>query len=43
MKTKPDLDTLDSRLTTLHLPFLKEHCQPLAARRREERARSQPQ
>jgi DNA replication protein DnaC len=31
MKTKPDLDTLDSRLTTLRLPFLKEHCQPLAA------------
>jgi DNA replication protein DnaC len=31
MKTIPDLATLDSRLTTLRLPFFKEHCQPLAA------------
>jgi DNA replication protein DnaC len=30
MKTKHDLDTLDSRLDTLRLPFFKEHCQPLA-------------
>jgi len=31
MKTKPDLATLDSHLDALRLPFLKEHCQPLAA------------
>ena len=30
MKTKHDLATLDSRLDALRLPFLKEHCQPLA-------------
>jgi len=29
MKTDPA--TLSARLDTLHLPFLKEHCQPLAA------------
>jgi len=28
---KTDSTTLDSHLDTLHLPFLKEHCQPLAA------------
>lgn len=28
---KTDRTTLDSHLDTLHLPFLKEHCQPLAA------------
>jgi DNA replication protein DnaC len=28
---KTDNTTLDSHLDTLHLPFLKEHCQPLAA------------
>ncbi len=27
---KTDSTTLDSHLDTLHLPFLKEHCQPLA-------------
>src|SRR6187401_196862 len=27
----PDPDLLHARLETLHLPFLKEHCQPLAA------------
>ena len=31
MKTKPDLATLDSHLDALRLPFLKDHCQPLAA------------
>ena len=31
MKTKPDLATLESHLDTLRLPFLKEHCQPLAS------------
>ena len=31
MKTKHDLATLDSNLATLRLPFLREHCQPLAA------------
>jgi len=31
MKTKHDIATLDSNLTTLRLPFLREHCQPLAA------------
>lgn len=31
MKTiQPDIALLDSRLDTLRLPFLKEHCQPLA-------------
>jgi len=28
---KTDSSVLDSHLDTLHLPFLKEHCQPLAA------------
>jgi len=28
---KTDIATLDARLTNLHLPFLKEHCQPFAA------------
>lgn len=28
--TQPDIALLDSRLDTLRLPFLKEHCQPLA-------------
>ena len=28
---KTNSTTLDSHLDTLHLPFLKEHCQPLAA------------
>jgi DNA replication protein DnaC len=31
MKTKHDIATLDSNLATLRLPFLREHCQPLAA------------
>jgi len=31
MKNNHDIDTLNSRLDTLRLPFLKEHCQPLAA------------
>jgi len=31
MKNNHDIDTLNSSLDTLHLPFLKEHCQPLAA------------
>ena len=26
----PDPDILHARLDTLHLPFIKEHCQPLA-------------
>jgi DNA replication protein DnaC len=31
MKTaQPDIDLLNRRLDTLRLPFLKEHCQPLA-------------
>ena len=28
---KTDIAELESRLTNLHLPFLKEHCQPFAA------------
>jgi len=31
MKTQPDLATLQSHLATLRLPFIQEHCQPLAA------------
>jgi len=31
MKTKHDIATLDSNLVALRLPFLREHCQPLAA------------
>jgi len=31
MKNNHDIDTLNSRLDTLRLPFLKEHCQSLAA------------
>jgi DNA replication protein DnaC len=31
MKAQPDIQTLQSRLDHLRLPFVKEHCQPLAA------------